>query len=186
MSDWKYLVEGLDNVKVAKNLKVVPHPYTKKNAVEWINHLMKNWKKKNKDDYTFFIELKSERKVIGSTGVHAISKKNSKCTTGSWINEKYWGKGYIMEAKVPILDFIFDKLKLRKIETSAWRENERSNRMSKKLGFKQEGMLRKSVADEATKKIHDVIEYGIFKGEWKKARPRIIKELNKKIKNEKH
>lgn len=184
-SDWKDVVEGVKNVEVTRNLKVVPCPYTKKDAIKWINTTVKKWKKKEKDDYTFFIELKSEKKVIGATGIHRISKKNGITTTGSWINRKYWRKGYILEAKVPILDFIFNKLKLRKVETEAYVENVASNNMSQKLGFKKEGTKRKSIVDLATKKIHDTYIYGLFKEEWMKVKSKIIKEVEKKIKKDK-
>lgn len=179
ISDWKDIVGGVGDIAVSKNLKVVPYPYKKKDAIEWIKKSISNWGKK---DYAFVIELKSEKKVIGGTSIDGISKKNKKTTTGSWINKKYWRKGYILEAKVPILDFIFNKLKLRKIETSAWSKNKASKNMSKKIGFKLEGTKRKSIVSEATGKVHDVHEYGLFKDEWRKARPRIIKEIDKKIK----
>jgi len=183
LSDWNDVVEGVSDIKVSRDLKVVPHPYKKKDAVKWIKYLIKEWRKKKKDkNYSFFIELKSEKKVIGETGIYNISKKNSICTTGSWINRKYWRKGDILEAKVPVLDFVFNKLKLRKIETDAYKENKASNNMSKKLGFKLEGVRRKSIKSEAEDKIHDSVLYGLFKEEWKKRRPIIIKEVNRKIK----
>ena len=182
LSDWKDIVEGLNDIEVSKNLKLVPHPYKKKNAVKFISYAKKEWGKKNKSSYIFFIELKSEKKVIGDTGIYWISKEHLKCTTGSWINKEYWRKGYILEAKVPVLDFIFNKLNLRKIETGANRENTASKNMSKKLGFKLEGIRRKSFINKATGKIHDDVIYGLFKEEWKKRRPKIIKEVNNKLK----
>src|SRR3989344_4710109 len=175
-SDWKDVVEGVRDVEVTRNLKVVPYPYAKKDAIKWLNTTIKKWRKKEKEDYTFFIELKSEKKVIGATGIHRISKKNGKCSTGSWINKNYWRRGYILEAKIPVLDFIFNKLKLRKVETEAFVENIASNKMSQKLSFKKEGRKRKSIVDLATRKIHDENIYGLFKKEWLKTRPKIIKE----------
>lgn len=180
-SDWKDVIEGVNDVEVSKNLKVVPYPYKKKDALEWINKKIKEFRKRRKDDYTFMIELKSEKKVIGATGIHRISKKNSKCTTGSWINKNYWRKGYILEAKVSILDFIFNKLKLKKVETGAYAENIASNKMSQKLGFKKEGVKRKSIVDLAENRAHDEVIYGLFKKEWLKTRPRIVKEVERKI-----
>jgi len=182
LSDWEDVVEGMGDIEVAKYLKLVPHPYNKNNAIRWIKYALKEWKKKNKQNYVFFIELKSEKKVIGDTGLYMISKEHSKCCTGSWINKNFWRKGYILEAKVSILDFAFNKLKLRKIETGAFRDNKASNNMSKKLGFKLEGIRKKSLIDISTKKIHDEVLYGLFKEEWKKRRSKIIKEINSKIK----
>ena len=39
-----------------------------------------------------------------------------------------------------------------------------------------------AATDQATGKIHDIVLYGLFKEEWKKMRLKIIKEINKKIK----
>lgn len=83
------------------------------------------------------------------------------------------------------MDFIFNKLKLRKVETEAYVENVASNNMSQRLGFKKEGTKRKSIVDLATKKIHDTYIYGLFKEEWMKVRSKIIKEVEKKIKKDK-
>lgn len=180
-TDWKDIVEGAGDLAVSKYLVSVPHPYTKKDAFWWIDRTIKKWGKTKKEDYSFMIELKSEKKVIGSTGIHKIDYFNGKAITGSWINKKYWKKGYILEAKVPVLDFAFNKLKLRKIETAAFVNNKASNAMSKRLGFKLEGTKRKTVVSKADSKIYDENIYGLLKSEWLKTRPKIIKRLEKKI-----
>ena len=184
LSDWKDLVEGLNDRKVVKNLKSVPYPYRKKNAIKYLKYAIKEWGKKNKNNYIFYIELKSEKKVIGETGLYWVSKEHSKCGTGSWINRKYWRKGYILEVKIPVLDFAFNELKLRKIGTSAYKGNKASNNMSKKLGFKFEGIRKKSLVTLSDGKIHDDVLYGLFKKDWKKIRPKLVKQLKAKIKNE--
>ncbi len=182
ISDWKDVIEGANDLEVSKNLSVVSYPYKKEDALKWIKVTIKNWNKKEKDDYTFAIELKKEKKVIGATGIHEISKRNGIAQTGSWINKNYWRKGYILEAKVAILDFAFNKLKLRKIESGAFAQNIASSCMSKSLGFKFEGKQRKQIICLATKKVHDILKYGILKEEWKKSRLGVIKKVEKKIK----
>jgi [ribosomal protein S5]-alanine N-acetyltransferase len=182
LSDWKDILEGAKDLSVTSMLAIVPYPYHKKDSKWYVNKSINQWKDKKRKDYTFFIELKSERKVIGVTSIHNVDQFNKKANTGSWINKKYWRKGYILEAKIPILDFAFNNLKLRKIETSAFYENEASNAMSKKLGFKFEGKKRKTVVCKATEKIHDQNEYGLLKEDWKKNRLKLIKELNKNLK----
>jgi len=179
-SDCKDIVEGIGDIDVSKNLSVVPYPYKKTDALWWINKSKKDWRKK--ESYHFLIELKSEKKVIGATGISKAKDKDKVCTTGSWINNKYWRRGYILEAKIPVIDFIFDKLKLRKIETSAFLGNKASQKMSKKLGFKKEGLKRKSIVCKSTGKIHDVVIYGLLNEEWKKVRPKLIKQIIKKTK----
>lgn len=182
-SDWKDIVEGIGDRKVSRNLLTAPYLYKKKDALKWISLVAKDLKK-NKKIYTFVIELKKEKKVIGGTGIRNIDKSQGIANTGSWINSKYWRKGYILEAKVPILDFAFNKLKLRKIETSAAAENTASNKMSQKLGFVYEGTKRKAMVSKATGKIHDENIYGLMKSEWKKRRPYIVREVAKKARED--
>lgn len=180
--DWKDIMEGAGSMEIASMTAAIPHPYKKKDALWFINHSKEKWRKKKKKDYTFCIELKSEKKVIGATGIHKINTVDSKFETGSWINKKYWRKGYILEAKIPILDFGFNKLNLGKAETGAFVENKASQGMSLKIGFKKEGLKRKTIKCVATGKIHDEVVFGMLKNEWKKARPKILKSVEQKIK----
>ena len=181
-SDWKDLIEVVGDIDVAKMTKSIPHPYKKKDALEWINKNIKKNRKKKKESYNFSIELKSEKKVIGNMGISGINEFSGITTTGSCINKRYWRKGYITEAKIAVNDFAFNKLKLRKLNSEVYKDNKASNATQKKIGYKLEGMKRKDVRCKATGKIHDINLYGLLKEDWKKARPKIIKNLNKKIK----
>ena len=181
ISDWGDFVEGLNDIEVSKNLVIHPYPYKKKDAIEDIKFSMDEWKEKNKLSYPFVIELKSEKKVIGETGIYQINWESKKGTLGYWINRSYWKKGYNLEASIPIIDFAFKKLKLKKIEDSVWSENKASNKTLRRLGFEFEGTLRKSLASRATGKIHNVNCYGLFKKNWTKIKLNIIKKINNKI-----
>ncbi|MBS3171983.1 GNAT family N-acetyltransferase [Candidatus Woesearchaeota archaeon] len=174
-TDWKDVVEGVKGLEVSKNLATVPHPYKKKDALWWINRTIKKWRKKQREGYTFVIELKSEKKVIGATSVENINYQNKTAITGSWINKKYWKKGYITEAKVPILDFAFDKLKLRRLESQVFTNNKASNSMAIKFGFKREGTRKKVTICKADGKIYDDNIYALFRSDWRKARAKILR-----------
>jgi RimJ/RimL family protein N-acetyltransferase len=174
-SDWKDLMEGVGEYDIAKMLLKVPYPYKKQDAENFIKGLLKRWKDKIKSDYTFFIELKSEKKVIGAIGIHRIDRFAGVGTTGSWINKKYWKNGYMTEVKIAVNDFAFNKLKLRKLNSDVFTENFASNVTQLKMGYKLEGMQRKAVRSLASGKIHDENIYGLLKEDWKKARPKIVK-----------
>jgi len=174
-SDWKDVVEGVKELEVSKPIATVPHPYKKKDALAWINKSIKKWRKKQKEGYTFVIELKSEKKVIGATSIENISYQNKTASTGSWINKKYWKKGYITEAKIPIIDFAFDKLKLRRLESQVFTDNKASNSMAKKFGFKLEGVRKKVVVCKADGRIYDDNIYALFRNDWRKARSKILR-----------
>lgn len=174
-SDWKDLVEGVGEYDVAKMLLVVPHPYKKKDADIYIKRVLKRWTQKIKNDYTFFIELKSEKKVIGAIGIHRIDWFSGVGTTGSWINKKYWRNGYVTEAKIVVNDFAFNKLKLRRLNSLVFTDNKASNATQLKMGYKFEGMQRKIAKSKASGKVHDANMYGLLKEDWKKARAKLVK-----------
>ncbi len=78
--------------------------------------------------------------------------------------------------------FAFRRLKLRKVESSAFSDNITSNNMSKRLGFKYKGTKRKSVTCKADRKVHDENLYRMLSEEWGKEKPKLAKEVERKIK----
>jgi len=173
-SDWKDIVEGVGDYDVSKMTSRIPYPYKQKDAEEFIKKATKRFKQKVINDYLFYIELKSEKKVIGAIGIHKIDIFSGTGETGSWINKKYWRNGYITEAKIAVNDFAFNKIKLRRLESKVYTDNKASNATQIKIGYKFEGMQRKSVKSKASGKIHDVNIYGLLKEDWKKIRPSLI------------
>ncbi|MBU1728030.1 GNAT family N-acetyltransferase [Patescibacteria group bacterium] len=172
LSDWKDVVEGVGEYGVSKWLTTVPYPYKKSDAFKWISKYIKKWGDK---DYPFFIELRSEKKVIGCIAIHHVDKFTKVGATGSWINKKYWKKGYITEAKIAINDFAFNKLKLERLNSSIFSNNKASNATQKKMGYKFEGKRRRCVGSKASGKIYDENMYGLLKDDWKKARRKLVK-----------
>ncbi len=175
LKDAKEIFEGFSNFNVRKHISPAPNPYTLNNSKEYIKSSIKNYKKTKIEKYNFILELKESKKVIGCVSL-SIKWNNLVGSTGAWINESYWKKGYITEAKIAIHDFAFNKLKLRRIESSTQKENVASRTALQKLGFKKEGLKRKAVICNTTKKIHDECIFGLLKEDWKKARKKIKQE----------
>lgn len=177
LSDWKDVVEGIGDYDVAKMMVSVPYPYKKKDALWFIRLKISEWKKKEPNAYLFFIELKSEKKIIGAVEVFKINRFTGTGETGSWINKKYWRNGYITEAKIALNDFAFNKVKLRRLDSPVFSDNEASNATQVKMGYILEGTMRKAHKSKATGKIHDANIYGLLKEDWKKTRIKLIKKL---------
>ncbi len=175
--DWRDIVAGVSDLAVSRMLLAVPHPYNESDANEFIERTIKRWNEEPQTDYTFFLESKQSGKVIGSSGLHKVDRFNGTVSTGSWIRRDHWRQGYILEAKIPILDFAFDSLKLRRIETCAFAENIASQAMSEKLGFTREGVCKAASRSRATDEIHDEIHYGLFHEDWQRAKQRILQRL---------
>ncbi len=167
-NDLNDLVEGLNNLRVAKWLAFVPYPYTKKDAEKWIKHCMENANQRERNSYDFAIELKSEKKVIGGVSLDKINRLQGTAGGGIWLNAEYHGKGYGSEAFGARIKFAFNKLKLRRLENGFVKGNPSSIKIQKRFGYKIEGMRRKAFRCMADGKIKDEYITGLLKEEWKK------------------
>lgn len=160
------LVEGLNNYNVSKWLAVVPFPYLKKHAEQWINYCINNDIENNKNGYEFCIELKSNQKVIGGMNVSAINKLNGTAGGGIWLNENFQGKGYGKEAFAEKIRFSFIELGLRKLENGFFEGNDSSKLLQEKFGYKIEGKRRKKYFCLADGELKDEVITGLLKEEW--------------------
>ena len=74
--DVEYIVEGLNNIEVAKWMAGVPYPYTENDARNFIERA------KNNDEnvkIALAIVLKENNKVIGGTEIRNINRKDGTC-----------------------------------------------------------------------------------------------------------
>jgi RimJ/RimL family protein N-acetyltransferase len=67
---------------------------------------------------------------------------------GFFIDPAYWGTGLFSEAARLVLDFAFRVVGIHRIEARATVDNIRSNRALRRLGARQEGILRASFVCE--------------------------------------
>ncbi len=79
--DVEDIVDGLNNIEVAKWMAAIPYPYTENDAKQFIEHT------KGQDEnvkISLAIVLKASNKVIGGTEIRNINKK--KDGTCRWWN----------------------------------------------------------------------------------------------------
>lgn len=151
------LVEGLNNINVSKWMAGVPYPYTENDAKE---------KQDTSLNISLAIVLKEENKVIGGTEITNINKKDGTAGGGIWLNEKYQKNGYGTEAFYAKIKFAFEQLGLRRMENGYFPENHSSERMQKKLGYKDEGIRRKKILCLATNEYVDECITGLLREEF--------------------
>lgn len=157
------LVEGLNNINVAKWMAGVPYPYTQNDAKNFIERA------RNNDEnvkISLAIVLKENNKVIGGTEITNINKKDGTAGGGIWLNEKYQKNGYGTEAFSTRIKYTFDVLGLRRIENGYFPGNDKSRKMQMKLGYKDEGIRRKKFLCLATNEYVDECITGLLKEEF--------------------
>lgn len=161
--DVEGLVEGLNNLNVAKWMAGVPYPYTENDAKNFIE------RSKNNDEnikIALAIVLKENNKVIGGTEITNINKKDGTAGGGIWLNEKYQNNGYGTEAFSEKIKYCFNALGLRRMENGYFPGNEQSRKMQEKLGYKNEGIRRKRFLCLATNEYVDECITGLLKEEF--------------------
>ena len=162
-ADVDALVDGLNNINVSKWLANIPFPYTKKDAIDYINMVKDDdGVKKN----AFAIVLKETGEVIGGTEYREVNKKDGTASGGIWLNEKFQKNGYGSEAFSIRNKYCFEVLGLRRMENGYFPNNEKSRKMQLKLGYKDEGIKRQRFVSKATGKIEDEYITGLLKDEW--------------------
>ena len=78
---------------------------------------------------------------IGSIGLLLQGESNlpvseNEAEIGYWLGEDFWGKGYVTEATLRVLQYAFDELHLTQLWASAYKENIASQRVLEKCGFR--------------------------------------------------
>lgn len=113
------------------------------------------------------IRLKDSGKHIGNIKIDPVNERNRTGEYGILIGDKKeWGKGYATEASNTILEFCFsENVRLRKVTLGVVAENESAVQLYRKLGFIQEGLLKKQAFH--MNKWCDVIRMAIFNSSLK-------------------
>ena len=117
-------------------------------------------------DIILAIVLKEEDRHIGNAGLHNINLIDRVAEFGIGIGEKdCWQKGYGTEATRAMVQYGFDTLNLHRIYLRVHDYNTRGLATYKKVGFRQEGVMRQALFRQG--RYHDVIFMGILKDEYR-------------------
>ncbi|HEV8420309.1 MAG TPA: GNAT family protein, partial [Actinomycetota bacterium] len=80
---------------------------------------------------------------VGSVGLHGIDPRNRRAELGIWIARPRWDKGYGTDAVRVASRFGFREMNLQRVYLHVYDTNPRGIRAYEKVGFKEEGRLRR-------------------------------------------
>ena len=122
------LVRLADNKNIASRLARMPNPYTRADAVGFIEIMAVR-----ADERPYAITL--DGRLIGVVGFSF--QEGSPPELGYWLGEPYWGKGYMSEAARALVDAAQRTHYYDKISAKALVSNEASLKVLAKLGFER-------------------------------------------------
>ena len=119
-------------------------------------------------DIVFGIVHKKGSRLIGVTGLHQIDWINRRAVTGSYLGAAAdRGKGYGKETKLALLEYAFNTLDLRKVNSEANANNIASQKCLLACGYTQEGVRRQHLFIQG--RPVDLVLFGITQAEWRAA-----------------
>lgn len=90
------------------------------------------------------IRLKESKRFCGVVGFYHLMEEHKKAEIGFWLLPEFWGKGIIPEAAVEMINYLFTKNDIHRLEAYVETGNSNSAKVLKKLGFEFEGCLKDS------------------------------------------
>jgi ribosomal-protein-alanine N-acetyltransferase len=113
-----------------------------------------------------FLVVSREDGPIGVTGLTDLAPRDRRATIGTWIGRQWWGSGANRESKALMTALAFRTLGLERLTALANVTNGRSQRALERIGFRQEGVLRRY--HRHGEDVHDMAISGLLKSTWEK------------------
>ena len=108
--------------------------------------------------------LKSDNTLVGNCGIRRKSGNDWEADLGYELSPQHWGNGYATEAAGALVAFGFRELGLERISSWCIADNIASARVLERLGFRQEGRLRRNEFFKG--RWWDTLLYALLRDEW--------------------
>src|SRR6266545_777524 len=82
--------------------------------------------------------------LVGASSLNDVNGRTRTATLGIWLGQPYWDQGYGTDAVATMCRFAFREMNLQRVELHVFATNPRGQRAYEKVGFKEEGRLRRA------------------------------------------
>ncbi|PZU86387.1 MAG: GNAT family N-acetyltransferase [Shinella sp.] len=124
-----------NNAAIATMVSRMPHPYTMKDAADFVRRT--NIGEIGKCVYAITKAVNGE--FLGCCGLEPHSSDDETLEIGYWLGEPYWNKGYATEAAHALIDMAFRTRDIERIDARCRVTNVASRRVIQKCGFQFQG-----------------------------------------------
>ncbi|PID37001.1 MAG: GNAT family N-acetyltransferase [Rhodobacterales bacterium] len=149
--DAEAVVQGVGDIEVAKWLTLVPHPYTRADAEEFIAYVAQQ-------PFEGF-GIHAPEGFVGVIGIGS--------TLGYWLTRAAHGKGYATEAAIALVAHYFTHSEADHLDSGYFDGNAGSKNVLTKVGFRPVG--EKSDRSRATGKAHVLKQMRLTRADWQSA-----------------
>lgn len=114
--------------------------------------------------YRFCIALKETDELIGVIEALRFDEAASTCSFAYMLGQDFWGRGYGTEALTAVLDFLFTRMDIQRVEADHMADNPSSGAVMRKVGMLPCGVEKQKYEKDGIS--HDAILYAITKEQW--------------------
>ena len=111
------------------------------------------------------ITLPENGQLIGACGIRRKPDNDWEADIGYELSPDFWGQGYATESARAMVNFGFHELHLHRISSWCIAENIASARVLERLGFRQEGRLRRH--EYFKRRWWDTLLFALLLDEWR-------------------
>jgi len=140
--DWRAFFDWDQDTEMARSTYWIPFPGSQEAAKKWTADQALDRGKTH--EYKWVIEnLNGE--LVGMLNTHTCDPRVGTFQYGVAVKREHWRKGYASEAIRIVLGYFFRELRYQKVNGHVYAFNEPSLGLHRKLGFREEGRLRRMV-----------------------------------------
>lgn len=163
--DYKAIYYGIDQNRVflRKWLPFVDMTKSDKDTLAFVKSITDDVERRQEVFTIWF-----EGEFAGLLGLKEIDYLNRKLEIGYWLIERLTRKGIMTHSVEKLIDFVFEKLEMNRIQIKCAVGNNYSSAIPKKFGFYFEGIERQG--ERYTTKYFDIEVYSLLAKEWRNIR----------------
>ncbi|KAB3535293.1 GNAT family N-acetyltransferase [Alkaliphilus pronyensis] len=128
-------------------------------------NFIKMTKKQYADNKGFQSGIWYKGELAGVIGYHGMDWSNKVTSLGYWLGERFQGNGIMTKATKAFVEYALVDMKLNRVEIRCAEENSKSRSIPKRLGFKEEGLIRE--AEWLYDHYVNHVVYGMLAKDWK-------------------
>lgn len=160
--DWQVLYSWSLDPELDRLSSTYTFPHSKAYYKKWTAELAAKDHTQS-DEFRWMIENVAGE-VVGNINTHSCDRRHGTFSYGLSINRPHWRKGYASDAIFLVLRYFFMELGYQKVTPGVYSYNEASLALHRRLGFKEEGVLRRMIFSGG--EYHDDIQFGMTREEF--------------------
>ncbi|MFS0862768.1 GNAT family N-acetyltransferase [Fredinandcohnia sp. 179-A 10B2 NHS] len=116
------------------------------------------------DNNGFDAGIRYDSKLVGMIGLHYIDWKNKSTSIGYFLSEEAQGRGIITQSIEALLGYLFNELRLNRVQIQVAAGNVKSRAIPERMGFRAENIIREGqwLYDH----YEDLVTYSLLATEW--------------------